>query len=118
MRVLFFLHFPNPFAGAAWRRIEFFANYFSKNGHEVSVVGAYSLKSIRMAGTRKKNGISSTNVIPIIMTSNILSLIFNIMSSFVVSLFLFIYVRPDITIISIPNGEAGLGSYQAARLLR
>ena len=116
MRILFFLHYPNPFPGAAWRRIEFFSDYFRRNGHSVSIAGAFSLKTIRFAGSRKENGISLTNAIPIIMASNVLSAIFNIVSSFIVSLVIIAISRPDITIISVPSGEGGFGSFMAARL--
>lgn len=46
MRILFFLGFPNPFPGVAWTRIGFFAEAWSKKGHEVDALGAFSYKSL------------------------------------------------------------------------
>jgi glycosyltransferase involved in cell wall biosynthesis len=52
------------------------------------------------------------------MTSNLLSLVFNIVSSFFCSSICLILARPQTVIISVPYGETGLGSYAAARLFR
>jgi glycosyltransferase involved in cell wall biosynthesis len=116
MRILFFLHYPNPFPGAAWRRIEFFANKFAKKGHIVSVAGSFSPKSLKMAGFRTHDRTLLVNMIPMIMIPNIVSSMLTVVSSFVISLFLIACLRPDVAIISVPNGDAGLGSYRAAKL--
>jgi hypothetical protein len=38
---LFVLGFPNPFLGAGWNRIGFFAEDWAKKGHVVEVLGAF-----------------------------------------------------------------------------
>lgn len=118
IRILFFLHSPNPFPGASWVRIEFFAQYFRNNGNEVSVSGSFSLKTLSKAGRRNLNGINILNITPIIMTTDLFSLVFNILSSFFSSFISLILQRPQIVIISVPTGETALGSYIASRLLR
>jgi len=47
MKILFVLGFPNPFPGASWTRIGFFAEDRSKKGHAVEVLGAFSYKPFR-----------------------------------------------------------------------
>jgi glycosyltransferase involved in cell wall biosynthesis len=118
MKILFFLHYPNPFPGAAWRRIEFFGNHFAREGNRVTIAGAFSLSTMKMAGCHSQGKLRLINVIPIIMASNVLSACFNVISSFILSLVLIFLSKPDVIIISVPNGEPGLGSYAAAKLTR
>lgn len=47
MRISFVLGFPNPFPGAGWTRIGFFAEDWSKRRHKVDVRGAFNCKSIQ-----------------------------------------------------------------------
>jgi glycosyltransferase involved in cell wall biosynthesis len=112
------LYLPNPFPGAAWRRIEFFAEHLKNKEHEVFIAGTFSAKSLDKAGLTRVNEIRILNVIPIIMASNMFSLIFNILSSIFTSVALFIFLRPETVIISVPNGETALGSYIVAKLFR
>ena len=42
MNILFVLGRPNPFPGAAWTRIGFLAEDWSKKGHTIDVLGAFS----------------------------------------------------------------------------
>lgn len=118
MRILFFLHSPNPFPGAQWRRIEFFAEYFESRGHEVSVVGAFSLMSIRKAGLIRFKGIRLLNITPIIMMTNIVSLTFNMASSLAACIIPFLLLRPDIVVISVPVGETAFGPFVGTKLFR
>jgi len=118
LKILFFLHFPNPFPGAAWTRISFFADYFNRKGHTISIAGVFSFKSFSRAGVGKWNESKIFNTTPIIMATNIFALIFNHVSSFFSSMVLIIYLRPDIVIISVPNGDCALGSYLAAKIFR
>jgi glycosyltransferase involved in cell wall biosynthesis len=118
MKILFFLHYPNPFPGAGWIRIEFFAHHFKKKGSEVAIAGAFSLSTIKKFGSKRMNGIKIINIIPTVMISNILSLAFNIISSFFASLVSLLLTRPETVVISVPNGEAAFGSYIAIKLFR
>jgi glycosyltransferase involved in cell wall biosynthesis len=116
LKILFSLHYPNPFPGAAWTRIEYFAEYFKNKGHEVSVIGVFSPKALHKAGSISRNGIDIINLTPIIMASNVFSLIFNIVSSIVTSIPLLALLRPDFTVISVPSGETAIGPYIAAKV--
>jgi len=118
LKILFFLHSPNPFPGAGWTRISFFADYFNRKGHTISIAGVFSLKSLSRAGVGKWNESKIFNITPIIMIPNIYALIFNHVSSFFSSIVLIIFLRPDIVIISVPNGDCFLGSYLAAKIFR
>jgi len=118
LRVLFFLHSPNPFPGASWTRIEFFAEYLRKKGYKVAIAGSFSLFTLNKAGSVKWNGIRILNITPILMIQNLFSLMLNIVSSLVTSIPILILLRPEVVIISVPNGETGLGSYAMAKLFR
>jgi len=63
LKILFVLGSPNPFAGAGWARIGFFAKYFKDRGCYVTVVGIFSPKSLKMAGFKSWNGIPIYDVI-------------------------------------------------------
>jgi glycosyltransferase involved in cell wall biosynthesis len=99
-------------------RTAFFAEYFSLRGHNVSVVGVFSATTLRKAGVSRSNQIRVINMIPTLMTSGIFSLILNLISSTLASFFAIIFARPEIVIISVPQGETGLGSYVAGKFLR
>jgi hypothetical protein len=83
MKVLFFLGSPNPFPGAGWTRVGFFAKYFKDKGYDVAVIGIFSPKSLKMAGFRSWKEIPIYNVIPIFWLENIFSLAFNVLSSII-----------------------------------
>src|SRR5437879_6146912 len=112
------LHSPIPSPNAAWARISFFAEYFKAKGHRVSIAGAFSSKSLGSAGSSKWMGIRILNITPIIMLSNVFAFFFNNISSIISSLVLIVILRPNIVIISLPNGETATGPYIAARLFR
>jgi hypothetical protein len=42
LKVSFVLGFPNPFQGAGWTRIGFFAKDWSNKGNAIEVLGAFS----------------------------------------------------------------------------
>jgi len=117
MKVLFFLGFPNPFPGAAWTRIGFFADYFRKKGHKVYVAGIFSPYSLNKAGLICWKGIKIYNICPTFWMESVLSLLFNIFSSFITLPLLLVFLRPDLTIISVPAGEPAVGAYFASRLV-
>lgn len=118
MKIVFFLHSPNPFPGAQWTRIEFFADYFQQMGHSVTVVGAFSAASMNKAGLSKYNGFRILNITPIIMMANVFSLFFNFISSCITSFLPFVSIRPEIIIISVPTGETSFGPFLLAKLFR
>lgn len=118
MRILFVLGFPNPFPGAGWTRIEFFAKDWSKKGHLVEVLGAFSYKSLDKRGVRK---IGTLNIFNLIFTMNVhhpLIFAFNSVISFIVSTLFLIAKKPNVTVVSVPSGDAGLGALMACKLIR
>jgi len=118
LKILFVLHYTNPFPGAAWTRISFFAQFLKDQGHQVSINGAYSLKSLNKFGITNLNGLKLYNITPIIMLNNIFSLLFNILSSVLTSFFMIIFNRPDLIVISVPRGDTAFGSCFVALALR
>jgi len=118
LKVLFVLHYANPFPGAAWTRISFFAQFLKERGHQVSINGAFSLTSLKKFGITNWHGLKLFNITPIIMLHNIFSLILNILSSVLISFFLIIFTRPDVIIISVPRGDTAFGSCLVALALR
>jgi len=50
MKIPFVLGFPNPFPGAGWTRIGFFAKDWSNKGHAIEVQGAFSHTLLQKKG--------------------------------------------------------------------
>lgn len=118
MKVIFVYGGPVFPSGAGWSRVNFFANFLAKSSHSVEVLGAFSLKPFRKKFVKKLN------------TANVFSFLFNIgfrdplffiltcsCSFLISSLFLFAR-RPDIVVVSVPNGALGVGALLACRLFR
>jgi len=117
LKILFYLGFPNPFPGAGWSRIEFFARYFKDRGRNVAIVGIFSPKSLKMAGLRYWKGIPLYNVNPTFWVKNVFSLTFNVLSSILVTSLLFIVLKPKVVVISLPTGESSVGAYLASKFV-
>jgi glycosyltransferase involved in cell wall biosynthesis len=118
LKILFLYHNPTPSPDAGWTRIEFLSEFLTQKGYEVSVAGAFSYKTLANAGVLMSKGIRIINLCPVIGLTDIFSLAFNIMSSTVASFFILAFVRPDIIIISLPNGGYGVGSYMIANFFK
>ncbi len=110
MKILFISHYPNPLPASVWTRISFFAQFLKEKGHNVSINGSFSLTSLGKFGIKNWHGLKLCNVTPIIMSNNTFSLIFNIISSIVTSFFIIIINHPDVIVITVPKGDAALGS--------
>src|SRR5688500_9144877 len=111
MRILFIVLMALPHAGAAWTRIESFANYMKEMNHNVVIAGAFSPRTLRQAGSTKWNGITIYNVIPTIFTTNLFLQVLDILSALVVCIFLFLIIKPKVVVISVPPGRNALGCY-------
>ncbi|MCC6004531.1 MAG: glycosyltransferase family 4 protein [Thermofilum sp.] len=118
MKVLFFLGFPNPFPGAGWTRIGFFAKYFKDRGYDVAVIGTFSPKSLGAIGFKSWKGVSIYNVVPTFWVENTFSLVFNVLSSMIVLPIIFLILRPKVVVISLPTGEPAVGAYFASKIIR
>lgn len=118
LKILFVLLTPIPYPGAAWNRIEYFANHMKNLNFKISIAGAFSLKTIDQAGSTELNGIRISNFVPIIMTAGLLSNLFNILSSFIFGFVILLLTRPDIVVMSVPASGNSLGFYSIAQLFR
>lgn len=117
MSILFILGSTNPFPGAAWTRISFFAETWSNKGHEVDVLGTFSYKSLLKRGMSK---FGKTNIFNVIFNVNILHPLFFLMNSMISSISTTLFLlakKPKIAIVSVPTGDVGLGALLACRLI-
>jgi glycosyltransferase involved in cell wall biosynthesis len=117
MKILFFLGFSNPFPSAGWTRIGFFAKHFKDRGYNVTIIGVFSPKSLKIAGFRSWKSVPIYNVIPTLWAENISSLMFNVLSSIILAPIIFLALRPKIVILSLPTGEPAIGAYLASKLI-
>jgi len=118
MKVLFVLGHPNPFPGAGWTRIGFFADFLSKNGHSVEVLGTFSRSYFQKRGLKRYNYFNIFNLIFNIGRGfHPLLFILNSFMSFIFSFFFEIARKPHVTVISIPPGKVGIGASMACKLL-
>jgi len=118
MEVLFFLGFPNPFPGAAWTRIGFFADQWSRSGHSIEILGTFSYTSLKKRGARRFGKVNIFNFIFHIGVNNPLVFILNSLVSFIISIIFLLARRPDVAIISVPTGDTGIGAMMACKLMR
>jgi glycosyltransferase involved in cell wall biosynthesis len=120
LKILWILGFPNPFRGACWTRVGFFAKDWSKNSHDISVLGTFTPLSLGNRGRKSVDCINIFNLIPnfssTISTSKPLIFLINSFLAFIVSLQFLISRRPDAAIVSMPTGDVGLGALVACRL--
>jgi len=118
LRILLVLGFPNPFPGAAWTRISFFAEDWSKKGHAIEVLGAFSYKSLQKRGVRKSSGVKIFNLIFNMNLNHPLVFTLNSFISFIVSTLFLLSRKPNVAIVSVPAGNVGIGALMASRLTR
>jgi hypothetical protein len=118
LRILFVLGFPNPFPGAGWTRIDFFADAWTKKGHSVEVLGAYSYKSLQKRGVRKSSGMKIFNLIFNMNLNHPLVFTLNSFISFIVSTLFLTAKKPNVVIVSVPSGNMELGTITACKLVR
>lgn len=117
MKILFFLGYPNPTADAAWTRISFFANAWSKKGCSIEVLGVFTYKSLQKRGVRTSGIVNISNLIFRMQLMHPLIFAFNSFMSLIVSTLLLIVRKPSVAIVSVPAGDVGLGALMACRLL-
>ena len=118
MRILFVLGFPNPFPGAGWTRIGFFAKDWSKKGHSVEVLGTFSYKTLQKRGSRKFGKVNIFNLVFNMGLIHPLVFTLNSIISFIVSTFFLLAKKPNVAVVSVPSGAAGLGALMACKLLK
>ncbi|MDG6223239.1 MAG: glycosyltransferase family 4 protein [Candidatus Bathyarchaeota archaeon] len=117
MRILFILGFPNPFPGAGWTRIGFFAKDWFSKGHEVDVLGAFGYKSIQKRGVSKFGKVNIFNLIFNMNLNHPSIFVINSLMAFIVSTLFLLAKKPSIAIVSVPLGDVGLGALLACKLI-
>jgi len=117
MRILFFLGFRNPFPGACWVRVGFFARYFRSRGHVVGVVGVFPVRGFGEAGVEWWDGVKIYNLCPLFMSSRLFLRLLNIFLSIIFLPLIWFAFRPDVSIISVPRGLQSIGAYFASRIV-
>lgn len=118
LKILFVLGLPNPFPSAAWTRIGFFAEDWSRKGHAVEVLGIFSYEAFHKRGVKKMGNINIFNLIFNMGLTHPLIFILNAVISFAVSTLILISRRPNVAIVSVPSGDVGMGALMACRLTR
>ena len=118
MRVAIFLGFTNPFPGAGWTRIESLANCWSTEGHEVTIIGCVSPSTMNRKKAIYSANIKLFNLVIRIGSIHPLLFLFNILVSFLSCILIFLCIKPNLTIVSLPSGDSGLGALMACRMLR
>lgn len=117
LKVLFVLGHPNPIPSAAWTRIGFFGDAWSKRRHNVDVLGVFTPTTLQKRGIAKFDEVNIFNFIFNVNLNHPIVFVINSLFSFIVSTFFLIAKRPHVTIVSVPTGDAGLGALMACRLL-
>ena len=118
MKILLILGFSNPFAGAAWTRIGFFAESWANKANRVEVLGTVTHKAVNKRGAKKHGEVFIYNIIPHMVSSHPFAFAIDSLISFIVSTFFLLAKKPCIALISMPPGDVGLGAIFACRLTR
>lgn len=118
MKIIFVYGGPVFPSGAGWTRINFFTNFLAKKGHSIEVLGAFSYRSFDRNFVKKFN---TANVFSFLFNFGFRDPLFFILTcscSFLVSSLFLVARRPDIVVVSVPNGALGVGALLACRLFR
>lgn len=118
MKVLFFLGYPNPFPGAAWTRIGFLTEAWSKKGHSIDVLGTFSFNTLQKRGVKKIGDAKIFNIVFKLRRSNPAIFVLNSIISLISSFTFLLFKKPNVTIVSVPAGDVGLGAMMACKLLK
>jgi len=116
-KILLFLGYPNPYPGASWARIGFFAKYLYKKGYEVKVIGGFFPKKPSEAGLKTWENLQIMNIYPLIPRLYTTPyIIINTIISTLISLIILKALKPNLIIISVPPGENIIGIHIASKI--
>lgn len=118
MKILFVLGFTNPFPGAGWTRISSFAQSWVNKGHLIEILGVFSFSTFSKKKAFSLGNINFFNLILRLGDSNPFIFLLNCAFSFFVSILYLLIRTPNVTIISVPSGDVGLGAMMACKLFR
>lgn len=112
-KITFFLAFHNPFPGAAWTRIGYFAKYLKTKGYDVAVIG--SCLRPHKPNSMWYEDVKILNICPISLQPMFLYIIDILLSLLLLPYFL--ASKPDIIIISSPPFGSCIGIHLIAKLI-
>jgi glycosyltransferase involved in cell wall biosynthesis len=118
LKILFVLGLANPFPGAAWARIGFFAKKWSSRGYMVEVLGSFSYKALHKRGAFKEGRVNIFNMVFSMGLTHPIIFLSNFLISLPISTIFMLARGPNIVIVSFPPGDVGLGSLMACRLAK
>lgn len=117
LKLLFILGYPNPFPGAGWARISFFAKIFSNKGYDVDVLGTFIYSALNKRHTKNFGKLRIFNIIFNMQNRHPFFFSINSILSFIVSTIFLLIRKPNIAIVSFPSGDVGIGALLACRLI-
>jgi glycosyltransferase involved in cell wall biosynthesis len=116
-KILFVLGLQNPFSGAAYTRVGFFAENFARRGCKSSILGTFDPKSFIRPSIKQQGKVTLLNLVPNIGLDHPVFFATNILFSFLWSTFFLALKKPDAVMVSFPTGDVGLGALMTCRLL-
>jgi len=119
MRIMLVLGFHNPFPGAGWQRIGFLGEKWSTQGHHIDIVGAMIPNSLMRGKEALTSKAIILNLLPSISTRAKIPGVFalNLFLSFWFSIIVVSMRHPEVVVVSLPEGDVGLGVILACTLL-
>lgn len=107
-----------PFPGAGWWRIFNFARNFRAQGRKCTVLSCFSPRSLSPPKVVQNANICIYNMLPSIELNNPLILFLNNIFTLIVSLPMFMLIRPNATIISVPPPDQLLPVFVLSKIMR
>lgn len=115
-KIIFFLGFTNPFPVAGWRRIESFAKYLAKRGFNVYIIGSFPVSNLEKAGLIADEPYKIINICPTFYPNYPAKIFFNFVISFITLVPMFLAIRADCTVISVPPVVNTVGAFFASKI--
>ena len=81
-------------------------------------MGTFSYKSLQKRGVKKQGEVNIFNIIFTLGLEHPVVFVSNSFCSFMVSMLFLLARKPDVTVVSVPSGDVGLGALVACKLLK
>lgn len=118
MKILYIIGVSLPYPGAVWTRISSFAKANVEEGHEVEVLGTFSISNAKNRVSDVSGGITIYNLIFRIGLFQPPFFILNFFSALISSIQFLLKRKPDAVIVSVPSGDSGLGTLLGCKIYR
>lgn len=109
--------YNNPFPGAAWTRVSYFAQHFKKEGHDITIIGGFLSYRLYRPSSRTWKNIRIYNICPVFGLDRFFTFIIDIIMSFLFLLPYCIKAQPDVVILSSPYTGPCIGLWAATKLM-